>query len=105
MRGGDDQLRSRRVSDLGVRRRGESLDPDVAVRLRREVDIEEMIRRILRMECDTKQSALSAAQHSRGDVQKRRRLQHAVLDDADPPALLDDENSAVIEGLREENGA
>ena len=101
----DYELRRCRVGDFGIRRCGESLDPDVAVRLRREVDVEKVVGRVLRMERNAEESPLSTAQHSRGDIQKRRRLQHAVLDDADPPTLLDDEDSPVIERLREENGA
>src|SRR6202040_3095180 len=79
------------------------LDPDVAVRLGGEVDVEEMIGRILWMESDAQQSALPAAQDSRGDVEKRRRLDCAVLHDAYSPPLLDDENASVVEGLRQEN--
>src|SRR6267378_1584785 len=105
MRRRDYELGRRRIRYLGIRRRGESLDPDVAVRLGGEVDIKEMIGRVLWMESDAQQSAFSSAQNSRRDVEKRRRLEDAVSDDADSPALLDDENASVIERLRQENRA
>ena len=71
---GDDQLRRRGIGDFRIGAGGKSLDPDVAIRLRGEVDVEKMIRGVVGMKGDAQQSTLAAAEHSAGDVEERRRL-------------------------------
>src|SRR5882672_2782258 len=104
MRRRDYQLRRRGISDFGVRRRGEPFDPDVAVGLCGEVDVEEMIGRVLRVKRNAKEAALAAAQHPARDVEEWRRLQCAVSDHPDSPSLLHDENSSVVQRLGEKDG-
>src|ERR1700719_2933573 len=104
MRRRDYEPGRRRICYFPIRPSGESLHTNVAVRLRGEVDVKEMIGRVLGMKRDAQQSALAAAQDSRRDVEKRGRLQHSAFHDADSPTLLDHENASVVEGLRQENG-
>jgi rhamnose utilization protein RhaD (predicted bifunctional aldolase and dehydrogenase) len=101
MRDSQYQVRGGRVSDVGGSR-GEALDPDVAVRLRGEVDVEIVVRRIMRMKRDAQQPALATAQHSARYVEKGSALEDAILDHAYSSTLLDDEDSSVVEWLGEE---
>src|ERR1700736_928054 len=100
MRLREDQLRGGRVRHVGGGR-GEPLYPDVAVRLRCKVDVEEVVGRVLRMKRDAEQATLASTQHSARDIEKWRRLQHAVLYHANRSCLLDDEDPPVVERLRD----
>src|SRR5690349_8167918 len=56
-----------------------------------------------RIERDAQQTALAAAQDSARDIEKRRRLQHTVLDDANSTSVPDDGDAGVIDRLRQKN--
>src|SRR3954470_10605684 len=98
----DDHLRRRRIRDVRVRRR-EPLYVDVAVGLGGEIDVEEVIGRVLGVERDTQEPALTAAKYPAADVEEGSRLHRAVLDDADAAGLLDDEDPPVVERLGHED--
>ena len=73
---------------------GEAADAIVnGGRRRRVVDVDELVGREVRIEGDAEQAAL--ADGVDGECKKRRRQQRAVLDDAQPAALLGDEEAAV----------
>jgi hypothetical protein len=52
---------------------------------------------------DAEQATLAAEQYPPRDIQKGRRLEHAVPDHPDSPRLLDDEYQSVVERLSEKN--
>ena len=65
------------------------------------MDDEPAVGGILGMEGEPEQSLLVPARDLPGDVEERGREQGAVLHDADPSALLDDEEPGVADGGRE----
>ena len=78
--------------DVGVRARAVVLgDGQVAVVPPGEVQEEPAIDLVVGMEGDPQQAALAAGRDEVGDVDERGRQERAVLDDADPATLLDDE--------------
>src|SRR5262249_39130344 len=57
----------------------------------------EAVAGVVGVEGDVEEPLLAAARHFRRDVEERVREQRAVLDDADPAGLLDDEDPRRVE--------
>src|SRR5688572_27770901 len=83
-----------RAGDVAPRGRREPLEHDVtAVRV---VHVEPSVRRVKGIEGHAKQSTLEEGVHAIPDVEKRRREQASVLDDANAADPLDDEEPSVV---------
>ena len=93
------------VGNVCIGGSGEPLDPDVAFGLGREVDVEVMIRGVLRVERDAEKPALVPAQDPARNVEEWSRLEDAVLCHPDPTRLLHHEDASVVEWLRQKDGA
>jgi hypothetical protein len=75
----------RGIRDVGVARYRESVDEDVALRSG-VVHVEPPVGRVRRIERQAEKTALTAGDHTRGDVQKRRCERRAALHDANAAA-------------------
>ena len=71
-------------------------DPRRAVRLRGVVDVERSIARVAGRERHPQQTLLASVLDERADVEEGTRRHPAPLDDADPPGLLDDVQTAGL---------
>src|SRR5205814_9712398 len=60
------------------------------------VDEEPTARRVVRRQRHSQQPALAAAADRRGEVEERRRLQHAAPDETDTSPLLQDRKSTRL---------
>jgi hypothetical protein len=99
--GAEDRREGRRVRHVGVGTDRVLTDHRGAARVR-VGDVELAVRRIVGVEGHPQEAALAATVGERVDVQEGRREEGTVLDDLDPAALLDDEQSRGVTGRRAE---
>src|SRR5947209_19030914 len=98
MRDGNNYLLARGVRDVCVRGTAAVASDDRVARGIRVVDVEVALLRMAGREGEAEQSALAAGAYATGDIEEGRRLKHAVFDNANPSALLDDEESSTAVG-------
>ena len=92
----EDDAGGRRRGPVGIgRRHAIAHHACVTVRVR-EVDVEQPVARVARMERHREQALLAAARHLAGDVEERLREDGAALEDPDRAGLLDDEEAGGV---------
>jgi len=80
-------------------------DDEIVARSLGEEEIELAVRRVLGMEGETEQAALSPRQDPRLQIEERHGQDLAAFRDLDDPALLDDEQSPrSVTGIRQKYG-
>ena len=101
-----EDLRRSRVGHVRIGRHAIAHERGVA-RGVRVVDVEQAVRRVVRMEGEAEQAALAAARDERAQIEKRRRQDARAVEDFDAPRLLEDEEAprAVARVNQAERGA
>src|SRR4029077_275231 len=101
LRDGDDWRGARRVRNVWVRRHAITADLGVAARVD-QIDVEQAVAGVIRIEREAEQPALPVRQDLAGYVKERRcqNLSGIEIEDLDQPGFLDDEQPTGIPGRR-----
>ena len=101
LRDGDDRRGARRVRNVWVRRHVITADLGVAASVD-QIDVEQAVAGVIRIEREAEQPALPVRQDLAGYVEERRcqNLSGIEIEDLDQPGFLDDEQPTGIPGRR-----